>query len=72
MMKATNLSVDAELLDEAKNYGINLSQTFREALAEKLKEERARRWLRDNSDALEAYGRYLDENELVADRLKAF
>lgn len=72
MMKAANLSVDADLLEEAKDYGINLSQTFREALADKLKEERAKRWLEANKDALDAYGRYLEENELVADRLKAF
>ena len=72
MKRATNITADAELIDEAKSYGINLSRTFQEALEAKVKAERARRWLEENREALDEYARYLEDNELVADRLRAF
>lgn len=72
MKRAANITADTTLVDEAKSLGINLSRTFEEALERKVKAERARRWLEDNRKAIESYGRYLEENDLVSDSLKAF
>jgi antitoxin CcdA len=49
--KAVNLSIDADVLQAARQYGLNLSATLEQALAE----ETARRWLAENRDSIEAY-----------------
>lgn len=72
MKRAANVTAEAELLDEARSYGINLSRAFQEAIEAKVKAERARRWREENREALQAFSRYLEDNELVADRLRAF
>ena len=69
MKRATNITADAELLDEAKSYGINLSRTFQEALEAKVKAERARRWLEENREAIESYNRHIEEHGTFSERL---
>ena len=46
--KAANLSVRADLLEEARAFKINLSQTLEAALQIELKKEKERRWLEEN------------------------
>jgi antitoxin CcdA len=60
MKRSANLSIDEELLSEAKAAGINLSETFETALRRRLKEERAQAWLRENAGSIRAF------NESVA------
>lgn len=61
--KAVNLSVDAELLREAKGSGLNLSAILERALAE----ERARRWRGENKQAIESYNRSIEQNGVWSD-----
>lgn len=61
--KAVNLSVDAELLAAAREQGINLSAVLERALAE----ERARRWLEENREAIEAYNEDVRANGVWSD-----
>lgn len=70
--KAANLSVRADLLEEARAYKINLSQTLETALAVELKKEKERRWLEENSAAIDAYNRYVEKNGLFSDRFRTF
>lgn len=72
MKRATNVTADAELLDEAKRYGINLSRTFQEAVEAKVKAERARRWLEENREAIESYNRHIDEHGIWAEKLRGW
>ncbi|MEL6289870.1 MAG: type II toxin-antitoxin system CcdA family antitoxin [Pseudomonadota bacterium] len=44
MKRAINLTADEVLLDEAKSYGLTLSEVLGEKLEARVKEERARRW----------------------------
>ena len=60
--RSVNLSFDAELIDEARRYGINLSRLLEGKLRDVLREERQRRWLAANRSALEDFDRYLDEH----------
>jgi antitoxin CcdA len=64
--KAVNLSIDAELIDEAKSAGTNLSAVLERAL----KEERARRWLAENAEAIAAYNRDVEERGVWSDGLR--
>ena len=66
--KSVNLSIDASLAAEAKEFGTNMSAVLEIALREQLKAEKAERWRKDNQKALDAYdehigkeGHWLDE-----------
>ena len=50
--KAANLTVRADLLEEARAYKINLSQTLETALAVELKKRREAAWLEENKAAV--------------------
>ncbi len=51
--KAVNLSIDAELLREAKAAGTNLSGILEAALKEQLREQRGQKWREENRAAIE-------------------
>ena len=70
--KAANLTVRADLLEEARTYRINLSQTLETALQAELKKEKERRWLEENRAAIDAYNRELAEHGLWSDGLRQF
>jgi antitoxin CcdA len=70
--KAANLSVRADLLEEARARKINLSQTLEAALAVELKKRREAEWLEQNKAAIEAYNREIAEHGLWSDGLRQF
>ena len=50
-----NLTVDAEVAEEARALGLNMSRLAEAAIAEATKAERNRLWREENRAALEAY-----------------
>jgi antitoxin CcdA len=62
--KAVNLSVDAELVEEAKAAGTNLSAVLEDALRAKLKEQRWQKWREENREAIQASNEELERNGL--------
>ena len=70
--KAANLSIRADLLEEARAYKINLSQTLEAALQVELKREKERRWLEENQPAIEAYNRFVERHGHLSDRYRTF
>jgi antitoxin CcdA len=70
--KAANLSVRADLLEEARAYKINLSQTLEAALQVELKKEKERRWLEENRAAIDAYNRLIEREGLFSDSYRTF
>jgi len=70
--KAVNLSINADLLAKAKTYGINLSQTTEEHLADLVRQEMERRWLEENRQAIEARNRFVEEHGVFSDRYRSF
>jgi antitoxin CcdA len=60
--RAVNLSVRADLLDEARSYGTNLSALLESALETEHGRLRTERWREDNRDAIEGWNRWVDEN----------
>lgn len=59
--KATNLSLNSDLVAEAQALGLNLSRVLDEALHEAVKAERGRRWALENRAAFEAANRAIDK-----------
>lgn len=55
--KATNLSLDAELVKEAQELKLNLSRILEESLRAAVKDERGRRWVEENKEGFESLRR---------------
>jgi antitoxin CcdA len=70
--KAANLSVRADLLEQARAYKINLSQTLETALAAEVKKRREEEWLVQNKEAIAAYNRHIERDGLWSDGLRLF
>jgi len=70
--KAVNVSINSDLLRQARDMKINLSRTLEEKLEQLLREERARRWKEENREAMEAFNRWVEEHGVFSDRLRQF
>ncbi|MFM9862039.1 MAG: type II toxin-antitoxin system CcdA family antitoxin [Micropepsaceae bacterium] len=72
LKRATNLSVDPDLLKRAKALGINVSSVLDDSLRERIRREEERRWLEDNKEAFEALNRDTREHGVWSERLRRF
>jgi antitoxin CcdA len=70
--KATNLSINADLLRQAKELNINLSQTLEQHLAERVREVRRQQWLVENKDAIADYNQRVEAQGVFSDGLRSF
>jgi antitoxin CcdA len=70
--KATNLSLNEELLVEAKARGINLSKAAERGLSEVIAEHQAAEWLAENKAALESSNEYVEKHGLPLARYRQF
>jgi antitoxin CcdA len=69
---ATNVSLSAALVEEARALGINLSRACEEGLKASLAEARRARWLAENSDALESSNAWVDAHGLPLTSMRRF
>lgn len=70
--KPTNLSVNSDLLKQARDLDINLSAALEQALTEQLKVKQAQLWLEQNKNAIAAYNKSVDEIGVFSDGLRNF
>lgn len=70
--KATNLSINKELLAEARMLNINLSATLEQALTKRVRSERRKQWLEDNAEAINTCNDLAEKNGLFADKHRVF
>lgn len=70
--RAANLSVNAELLDQAKSLDINLSATLERALEAEVRARKRELWLLENRGAIAAYNDHVRENGVWSDGLRQF
>ena len=68
--RAANVSIDAEILSEAKAMGINLSQTLEDELRKRVKEEKIRRWSEDNKEAIDSYNRFIEKHGIWSEKYR--
>jgi antitoxin CcdA len=60
--RATSMTLDAALLDEARALGVNLSRAAEEGILARVRAERARRWKEDNAADFAVYNNWIEEN----------
>ena len=70
--KSTNLSINSDLLRQARELRINLSQALEARLAEMLREEKTRLWNEENQEAIDEYNRRIEAQGTFGDGLRRF
>lgn len=65
--KATNLSVNSDLLKKARGLEINLSATLENALALQVRKAARSEWLKDNKEAITTLNDLAEKNGLFSD-----
>lgn len=70
--KSANLSINADLLRQAKQLNINLSQTLEQHLAEIIRQAQRKLWLAENQSALDEYNRRIESRGTFSDGLRRF
>ena len=70
--KSTNVSINSELLEKARDMKINLSSTLERALAEKVREAQRVLWKQENAKAIEAYNQFAERHGTFSDSVRKF
>lgn len=70
--KSANLSINADLLQQAKQLNINLSQTLEQHLSEIVRQAQREQWRAENKDALDEYNRRIESCGVFGDGLRRF
>lgn len=70
--KSANLSINADLLRQAKQLNINLSQTLEQHLAEIIRQAQRSQWLAENKNALDDYNRRIEKHGTFGDGMRRF
>jgi antitoxin CcdA len=66
--RATNLSLDQELLKDAKALGVNISAAAEQGVRQALREA----WLAENRESMEAWGEWVEKNGLPLEEYRMF
>ena len=70
--KPLNLSINSDLLKQAKALRLNLSQVFERQLIEVVRQAYRRQWLQENQAALKDYNRHIERNGVFSDKFRRF
>ncbi len=70
--RATNISLPAQLVDEAKQLGINVSRSCEDGLTKAVKAQREAEWLAENREALESNYAWIEKNGIPLSQFRKF
>lgn len=70
--RPTNLSINSDLLSQARALGLNLSATLEQALVDQLRKRQRGRWLAENRGAIAAYNEQVEQGGVFSDGLRGF
>ena len=70
--RATNLTIDPVLLDEARALNINLSATFERSLREAVRKQKASEWLDKNRAAIQSSNDWVTQHGLPLEKYRQF
>jgi antitoxin CcdA len=70
--RPANVSVRADLLDQARRHDINLSRALEDRLVELVREKERDAWLVRNRAAIEAYNRRVERDGVFSKGLRTF
>ena len=70
--QAAHLSINSDLLRQAKEEKINLSQTLEKYLVQAIRDKRRQEWLDNSHEAIEEYRQFIEKNGCFGDSLRCF
>jgi antitoxin CcdA len=70
--KATNLSINSDLLVKSRSMRINLSATLEQALSQELARREAQKWKDEHKAAIKAYNEFVEEHGCFGDEFRNF
>ena len=70
--RPTNISLDAAMIEDAKELGINISRACEQGLAKQISDERSRRWLEENREAIQGWNAWVAEHGLPLEKYRLF
>lgn len=66
--RPVNVTIDQQLVEDAKQQGVNLSQAAEEGVRKAL----AEKWLEDNAEAIKSVNDWVDKNGLPLEKYRMF
>jgi len=70
--KSANLSLDSDLVSQARDLKINLSRAAEDGIKLAVKAERERLWRLENAEAIAASNKYVEEHGLPLAKYRQF
>ena len=70
--RATNVSLPADLIQEARSLDINVSQACEKGLEAQVAKSRAERWLEENRAAIDYWNGYVEQHGLPLAKYRLF
>lgn len=70
--KTTHLSINSDLLNQAREEKINLSQALEKHLAELILEIKQKKWRENSREAIEEYTNFVEKQGCFGDSLRCF
>ena len=68
--RATNLTLDSDLVEAARALEINVSEACERGLADEVKKARETKWLDENRPALLAWNAWIEQNGMPYDEYR--
>jgi antitoxin CcdA len=70
--KSANLSLDSDLVSQARDLKINLSRAAEDGIGRAVKAEQERLWRLENAEAIAASNKYVEEHGLPLAKYRQF
>ncbi len=70
--KPTNVSINSDLLSQARALKVNLSATLERALAEQLRAKQRAQWKEENAEAIREYNEHVEQQGTFSDSVRKF
>jgi antitoxin CcdA len=70
--KSVNLSIDVDILAEAKALNVNVSRAADAGIAQAISKRKAELWLQENREAIEENNRFFEEHGLPFAEYRGF
>ena len=70
--RATNVSLPADLIDEARRLNINISQACEKGLDQQVRQSRDDKWRAENREAIDYWNAYVAEHGLPLAKYRQF
>jgi antitoxin CcdA len=68
--RAVNVTVDENVLAEAKQLGLSFSQVLEEELRRRVTEAKTRRWEEEHREAIEAHNRFIEKHGIFGEEFR--